>query len=123
MIAGLVDAYPLSCFRVSRLYLRYTSGKSAPTTNTYTHGDCGQGKRLDARPFVSASPIKNSPQPCWSNPKGNCVAGALTTVPVKRPDAMNRSPVLDSWGQQPKRMGTVQRVSAVAGELNTHCLM
>jgi len=31
--AVLVDAYPLSCFRVSRLYLRYTSGKSAPTTN------------------------------------------------------------------------------------------
>ena len=27
--------------------------------------------------------------------------------------------MLDSWGQQPKRMGTVQRVSAVAGCL-TH---
>jgi len=31
----------------------------------------------------------------------------VTTVPVKVVLPMNRSPMLDSWGQQPKRMGTV----------------
>lgn len=36
--AVLVNAYPLSCFRVSRLYLRYTSGKSAPTTDNFYRG-------------------------------------------------------------------------------------
>jgi hypothetical protein len=33
----------------------------------------------------------------------------VTTVPVKRPDAMNRSPMLDSWGQQLTRMGIAPR--------------
>jgi len=34
---------------------------SAASTNINTHGDCGQGKRLDARPFVSASPSRAVP--------------------------------------------------------------
>lgn len=49
----------------------------------------------------------NSPQPCWSNPKGE----SPDNVPVKCCSTMNGLPMLDSWGQQHQCGGRVYKYS------------